>query len=76
MSWLKRYLSDPKVTTYSIRRSVFEEIRKRVGSIEEFMMISLHLNKDSLRWYLEAPLPDEEQVQVHGTSWHLPQSRR
>ena len=71
MSWLKKYLSDPKATTYSIRRSVFEEIRRRVGSIEEFMMISLHLNKDSLRWYLEAPLPDEERVQQHGTSWHL-----
>jgi len=71
LSWLKKFLKDPQATTYSIRRSVFEQIRKRVNTIEEFMMISLHLNKDSLRWYLEAPLPDEMNVQKHGSSWHL-----
>lgn len=71
LSWLKKYLKDPHVTTYSIRRAVFESIRLRVKNIDEFMMISMHINPDSLRWYLDAPLPDEEQVQLHASSWHL-----
>jgi len=59
------------VSTYSIRRTVFEMIRRRVSSIEEMMRVTLHFNAESLRWYLEAPLEDDRKIQMHATSWHI-----
>ena len=68
--WLKTTLNDRSVTTYSIRRTVFERLRRRCRTIEEMVLTSMHFNKESFRWYLEAPLEDESAVQLHATSWH------
>jgi hypothetical protein len=67
---LKTLTGDPEVTTYSIRRTVFELMRLRVKNIEEMAQVTLHANKDQLRWYLEYPLPDESRIQIKATSWH------
>jgi len=71
LTWLKKFLGDEMVSTYSIRRTVFEMIRRRVSSIEEMMRVTLHFNAESLRWYLEAPLEDDRKIQMHATSWHI-----
>ena len=70
LRWLKRTLNDPGISTYSIRRTVFERLRRRCRTIEEMVLTSMHFNKESFRWYLEAPLEDESAVQLHATSWH------
>lgn len=69
MRYLKAKLGSG-VTTYSIRRSVFDQIRRRVRTIEEMAQVTLHRSTDQLRWYLEAPLPDEIATQVSASSWH------
>eukprot|EP00760_Papus_ankaliazontas_P024551 PhM_4_TR2388/c2_g1_i3/m.10372 len=68
--FLKKFLNNKSVTTYSVRRTVFEMLRRRVATIEDMMKVTLHRNADQLRWYLEAPLMDESKVQLHATSWH------
>jgi hypothetical protein len=70
LAWLKKTLHDNGVSTYSIRRTVFERLRVRCRTIEEMVLTSMHFNKESFRWYLEAPLPDESALQEHATSWH------
>eukprot|EP00760_Papus_ankaliazontas_P021655 PhM_4_TR18715/c1_g4_i2/m.62389 len=70
MRFLKRYLRNQSVSTYSIRRSVFERLRRRVRNIEDMTKVTMHRDPDQLRWYLEAPLPDEAAIQTYATAWH------
>jgi integrase len=70
LRFLKIYIGDEKVSTYSIRRTVFEMLRRRVKNIEQMTVVTMHRNQDQLRWYLEAPLPDEANIQAFATAWH------
>lgn len=71
LRWLKNFLGDDAVSTYSIRRGVFDQLRLRCNTIEEIQKVTLHFHADQLRWYLEAPLADELAIQTHATAWHL-----
>jgi hypothetical protein len=69
MNWIKNTTGNPQLSTYSLRLRTLEELRRRATSIEEIQMVSFHRNPDQLRWYLEAPLPDEMRTQMRLTSW-------
>eukprot|EP00760_Papus_ankaliazontas_P010392 PhM_4_TR14266/c0_g1_i3/m.59648 len=69
LAYLKTRLG-PTYTTYSIRRTIFEILRQRLGSIEEIQKVTLHANKEQLRWHLERPTRDEMSAQLTATSWH------
>lgn len=71
LHFLKTTLKDPEVATYSVRRTVFDKLRQQVKTIEEMVLVTMHFRKEMLRWYLEAPLPDESEVQLKATSWHV-----
>eukprot|EP00760_Papus_ankaliazontas_P003962 PhM_4_TR11668/c1_g3_i6/m.63995 len=62
----KSYLQDPSATTYSIRRTVFEQLRRRVHSIDEMTKVTLHRDPDQLRWYLDAPPSGRVSSSVEG----------
>lgn len=62
----------PATVTYSLRRGVFEQMRLRATCLEDITAITFHRSTDQLRWYLEAPLPDEERRQKLMTAWHAP----
>eukprot|EP00760_Papus_ankaliazontas_P024558 PhM_4_TR2388/c3_g3_i1/m.10355 len=68
LSFLKKFLNNKSVTTYSVRRTVFEMLRRRVATIEDMMKVTLHRNADQLRWYLEAPLMDEVTAMIKNVS--------
>lgn len=70
MYLLRAYLGDPRITTYSIRRTVFDRLRGLVNTIGELQQVTLHRNAAQLRMYLEGPLPDELTNRVRLTSWH------
>lgn len=70
LAFVKRLLGK-QYSTYSIRRGVFEQLRTRVNNIDEFTKVTFHRSQEQLRWYLEAPLPDETRIQVAASSWHL-----
>jgi integrase len=70
LQYLKRTLGS-QYTTYSVRRSVLNLMAQRVRSIEELQKTTLHRTTDQLRWYLDEPLPDEADAQIHATSWHV-----
>ena len=71
LDFLKKFLGDRSVSTYSVRRTVFEMMRRRCRTIEDMMKATLHFNADMLRWYLELPMEDDRRIQVHATSWHV-----
>lgn len=70
LSRLKTLVSDRAVSTYSIRRTVFEQLRLRLRTIEEIQAVTLHHNKEQLRWYLDAPTLAETESHTVATSWH------
>jgi len=70
LHFLRTTLKDPEVATYSVRRTVFEKLRQNSNSIEDMILVTMHFRKEMLRWYLEAPLPDESNLQWKVTSWH------
>lgn len=70
MRYLKRFLANDQVSTYSIRRGVFEQLRQRLDSIEEMQAVTLHFHGEQLRWYLEAPTQKERRTQIYASGWH------
>jgi integrase len=70
LAFLKRTLGT-HISTYSIRRGVFEQMRRRVSTIEEMRQVTLHADEQMLRWYLEAPLKDEADLQARVSAWHV-----
>lgn len=69
LHYLKRKLG-PSVATYSLRRTVINLMASRVQTIGQLQQVTLHRTEEQLRWYLEAPLPDELKIQAHATAWH------
>lgn len=69
MARIKQMLG-AEVSTYSIRRAVFEEMRLRVPDAESLAKVTLHRNVDQLRWYLERPTLEEVSLQLGASSWH------
>lgn len=66
---LKAITGNPKITTYSLRRTALDRIAMACKTGAEVCTVSLHFNESNMRRYLTRQLPDEKDLQLRATSW-------
>lgn len=69
LKYIKRTLGQA-FSTYSIRRTAFNEMAPRVRTIRKLQQVTLHRTAQQLRTYLDLPMPDEYENQMHATRWY------